>query len=420
MNEYSKKIIVAHPGKQHSFELAYAIKQSNSLYKYITTVYDKKKSLTSYAKIFLKGSLKKKANTRACDYLSDEEVVQFNELMGLFLIFLSKFPLNRKYTDFLNKKISDSFGKKVAKYAIKHNVDAVICFDSNCTVLFNILKKRAPHIKRIMDVSIASRIYMKEQYIKDMNLTGDNGFLIEQSFLWKEKNMIRFKKEIDDTEYFLAPSQIVKKSLEFSGVRKNKIFIVPYGVDNKKFNYCLKKKIDTPLRLIYVGQISYRKGIHHLLKVISMYNKDEIILDLAGGYSINSPIYKKYKDTENINFLGFVTRDVLNIAYQQSNVFVFPTLGEGFGLVVLEAMSSGIPVISTDHAGGNDAITEGIDGFIYPAGDDEKLKKILDYCIENPEKILKMGVNARKKSESYTWEIYYKNISNVLFEIFSK
>ena len=66
-----------------------------------------------------------------------------------------------------------------------------------------------------------------------------------------------------------------------------------------------------------------------------------------------------------------MTHDILAQYYQDSDVFVFPTLGEGFGMVVLEAMSCGLPVIITDIAGGNDAITDGVDGFEFVAGDDK-------------------------------------------------
>ena len=189
--EKKYKIIVAHPGKQHSFQLATALKNEDMLYKYITTVYDKKGSLTAVSKKFLKGKLKRKANTRSIDTLNDNDIIQFYELLGLILIFISKIPYCKTIWEKLNNKIGDMFGKKVAKYDIKHNVDAVICYDTNCTKLFKILKEKAPNIKRIMDVSIANRLYMKEVFIKDIKTTGNDKLKKEQKRLWNNKYLKR-------------------------------------------------------------------------------------------------------------------------------------------------------------------------------------------------------------------------------------
>ena len=70
------KVLLVHPGKQHSFETAKALKEAGVFYKYVTTVYDKDNSLTNKIKHLLKGKNLKKANTRKCPYLKDEEVIQ--------------------------------------------------------------------------------------------------------------------------------------------------------------------------------------------------------------------------------------------------------------------------------------------------------------------------------------------------------
>lgn len=408
------KIIVAHPGKQHSFQLAIALKKSGMLYKYITTVYDRPNSLTRIVKRFLKGKIKNKANTRSTKGLNDTEIIQFDELKALILILISKLPKSDSLWKKMNSMVSDSFGRKVAKYAIENNVDAVICFDSNCTMLFDILKKKAPHIKRIMDVSIANRLYMKEQFIADIEHSGQNEIKEEQKYLWDENYCKRFEGEIRDSQYFIVASNIVKESLEFSGVKESQIGIVPYGVDLTKFQFLNKSILKKPLKLIYVGQVTYRKGMHHLLKVVDTFSKEDVVLRIAGGYSKESKLYQEYKDKCNIEFLGFVTRDKLAHEYQAADVFVFPTLGEGYGLVVLEAMSCGVPVISSDHAGGNDAITPYEDGLVFKAGDDNEFKKCIQWFIDNPTKLPEFSRKAHEKSKNFSWENYYNNVIQLI------
>lgn len=148
--------------------------------------------------------------------------------------------------------------------------------------------------------------------------------------------------------------------------------------------------------------------------------QDYIEVDLVGGYSKTDKLYTDYSSLPNVKFSGFVTRDQLAEKYCESDAFVFPTLGEGYGLVVLEAMSCGLPVISSDHAGGNDAVEENINGHVFPAGDDEALKQILLKLYKNRSVTLEMGKNARKTAEKLTWNRYYKCYPEQLHDLVKK
>ena len=93
-----------------------------------------------------------------------------------------------------------------------------------------------------------------------------------------------------------------------------------------------------------------------MLKIIKEYSPNEIEINLAGSFNENNEIIKQYHGINNINFLGFVTHDILAQKYQDADLFVFPTLGEGYGMVVLEALSTGTPVLISNLAGGDDTI----------------------------------------------------------------
>lgn len=299
------------------------------------------------------------------------------------------------------RKVINRFGIKVAKYAIKHNVDAVIMYDTTATTCFEYLKKHAPHIKRVLDVSISTGRFMKDNFEKDMLLTGDEGHREESEFLWNKTVMLDRDREIESSQYFLAASNIVKKSLIYCGAKEEQIYIIPYGVDREKFSFVSKKEITGTLKLVFVGQVNYRKGIHHICKVVKeMGNAVELFL--AGPFDSESKIYEKYKNCDNIHFCGFVTRDKLAGLYNDCDVFVFPTLGEGYGLVILEALSCGVPCIVSNLAGGDDAIVNGENGFVFNAGDDNDLKKKIEWFIEHPGKIERMSYASRKSVENLT------------------
>lgn len=408
------KVLVAHPGKQHSFELATALKERGILYKYVTCIYDRPGSLTNLVMGLLKGNNYKKAKSRCCPALDEKDVIQFDELRALLLLFISKFPNSVKLWRYFNGKLSDSFGKKVAKWAIKENVDAVICYDTNCNVLFDVLKKKAPHILRIMDVSTANRAFMRAEFDLEIERTMETALKDEQEYLWNSHNEERFVQEIVDTQHFIVASNFVRRSLLFSGVDVKKISVVPYGVDIDKFDFTKRDIPKKVLKLIYVGQISYKKGLSHLLKVMESFPQDTVELAIVGAYDATHPLYQKYKDVKNVNFKDFVTRDILAEIYRESDVFVFPTLGEGFGMVVLEAMSCGLPCIISDHAGGNDVIISGENGFEFEAGNDSQLENHIQWFLDNRELLPQMSEKARQTAEVYTWKKYHETVSDVV------
>ena len=107
----------------------------------------------------------------------------------------------------------------------------------------------------------------------------------------------------------------------------------------------------------------------------------------------------------------------LPVYYQEADIFVFPTLGEGFGLVVLEAMSAGLGVICSQNAGGNDVISEYQNGFIYDPLDEQELKKYILWCADNKEKIMSFGEESKKIAKNYTWDKYYSAIFTTIDKV---
>ena len=413
------KVLLVHPGKQHSFETAKALKEAGVFYKYVTTVYDKDNSLTNKIKHLLKGKNFKKANTRKCPYLKDEEVIQIYEWWGLLVLLISKLPFLSKLYFHLNIALSNHFADKAAQIAIKENVDAIIVYDGISRKGLKYIKTQAPQITTIMDVSISMRPFMKANFEKDMKNYHHNGFYKEEAYLWNIKYEKVIREELKYVDYFFSPSNIVTKSLEFCGIDRKKIKIVPYGVNINKFQFTEKKNTNNKaLKLIYVGQISYRKGLHHLLKIIKEYSPNEIEINLAGSFNENNEIIKQSHGINNINFLGFVTHDILAQKYQDADLFVFPTLGEGYGMVVLEALSTGTPVLISNLAGGDDAIENYKNGLVYEATSEASLKSALDWFIEHRDMIPQMSKEAYETAQKLTWEKYHKlyaeNILNIL------
>ena len=414
-NKY--KVIVAHPSKQHSFYTATALEKSGCLEAYITTIYDKHGSITNRLKKFLKGKDLLKASTRSCKDIPENKVIQFYEFDYLCSIFLNRFPRFHKFREWHRMYVANKFGKKVVNYIASHPVDAIIMYDSTAYLCFKLLKERFPNVVRILDVSIASRPFMKKNFERDMELTGTNELYRDFPELWDKKKMYPFIEEINLSDYFFVPSNVVKKSLVYCGQEESKISVIPYGVDVEQFNFKdeqegTEKKANSPLRLIYVGQVTYRKGIHHLLNVIKRFDSDKITLELIGSFDSNSSLYKNSREMKNVKFCGFVTRDKLADKYQSSDLFVFPTLGEGFGLVVLEALGCGVPVLCSTLAGGDDAIEDGINGYKFDPFNEDELYNLINGFLYDRSALRRMKIAAHKTAQKYTWDSSYTLLAN--------
>lgn len=409
----SAKVIVAHPGRQHSYRLATALEKKGDLLYYVTTIYNKKKPsfLMKISNIFLRKDDKIRANKRRCEGIDDSRIIQYCEFGGIVDAYLSRknVTLYHKHRD----KIANKFGKKVAKLAIRENADAVIMYDTNATKCFEILKKKAPNIKRILDVSIADRHYMKYIYEREIKNSKSTDLKHGNEYMWNNKKMEYLLREVMAADHFFVASHFVRQSLNFLNIENCRISLIPYGAN---VECSVKKRTrDKICRFLFVGQINYRKGIPYLLEAFSQL--DNSTLTLVGNYNSEDSFVKKYIFNEKIRFVGNVTFDKVKGYYESSDVFVIDSFAEGMAQVGIEAMACGLPLICSENSGVNDLIKDGVNGFVIPCGNTKVLKEKMQWFINNTDQIDRMGQRAKETAKDYTWENYEKKISLAIDKI---
>ena len=416
MEEKKLRVIVAHPGRQHSYKLASALKKAGMLDCYCTTIYDKKSSLLmKIVKKFLPAEDLKRANSRKNPDLLDKDVVQFYEFAGMVEAFFSRKEKWHKMYFFVQKRNTDRFGKKVAKLAVKRNVDAVICYDTNALKCFEYLRKYAPDIIRIQDVSHAPRTAERDMFEAYVYWTGEEELKKECLYLWNDKFIARWNKEIEESQKFLVASSFVKECLDSFTEEKN-IYVVPYGTEKVQNESGLMRQ-DDKIRFIFVGQINYRKGVPILLEAFSELDENKCELVLVGAYDPETRYVKEYQGCKNIFFKGRIQKDEVWQEYGKSDVFVLDSFAEGFAQVGIEAMMSGLPIICSENSGVNDIVKDGENGFVIPWGDKYMLKEKLQWFVDNPDKIKNMGEKAEKVASNYTWDNYSVNVVNAIREM---
>lgn len=414
------KIIVAHPGQQHSYKTASALNKSGNLFKYVTTVYNKEHSrLMTFIKQIIGKKNGTRANNRRIDEIEDDKVVQFCELWGLITLLILRVDKTktRVLYNTCNRWLSNRFGKKVARFAIKNRVDAVVCYDSNSQACFKILQKRAPHIIRIMDNAAPNRygLFIEYQNINQKYRVIDKQPDAFKQFLVNEKKALYYQNEANLADFHIVASSFSKKMLENSGISNERIRVIPYGfnVNEKVIN---KSKYNDKIKFMFVGEISAQKGIFDYIDVASKFKERAEFHAVGGGIDNLRQSYKEMINN-NIIYHGYVLKNELYELYNQMDVFVFPSLGDGFGFVVLEALSFGLPVICSKNSIGTDIIRDFYNGFLIEAGNTEQISEKIEWILENKDVLQKMSNNSKQSVCGYSWERYSKEINILIQDI---
>jgi len=210
-------------------------------------------------------------------------------------------------------------------------------------------------------------------------------------------------KECEESDFVIVPSDFAYGSFLVHGFDAARLILVPFGVDCKRFRPSVEPRTDTAFRVVYTGQVGIRKGVHYLMEAWSQLKLSNAELVLVGWLHPDIlNILERYKGLPGVVIKAF-TSDLESV-YHSASICVFPSVEDGFGLVVLEAMASGVPVIVTENTGAKDAVTQGEDGFVVPIRDVKALKEKILYFYDNPDECRRMGDAAARKAKLHTWE----------------
>ena len=149
----------------------------------------------------------------------------------------------------------------------------------------------------------------------------------------------------------------------------------------------------------YFGSVGLDKGITYLINAWLGIPQGELLI--GGREGENLRLEDKYMSRFKI--LGLVEN--LVDFYKQTSIYIQPSIIEGFGLTPLEAMAHGRPVIVAEGAGMSELVTDGKDGFVVPIRDIDAIRNKIIFYHDNPDEITRMGAEARKTAEKYTWDI---------------
>lgn len=211
----------------------------------------------------------------------------------------------------------------------------------------------------------------------------------------------------------IAASSFTKRGLVESGVLADNIQVVPYGLGTlhpamDSSDGALRWKQQRPLRLLWVGQLAYRKGAHHLFEAVRHFSPEQVQVTMVTRSSVPDELALRLPP--NVTICNSVTDLERQVMYRTHHLFVLPSLVEGFGLVYGEALSEGLPILATMNTGAPDIIRNGFDGFIVSPGNSEGIAAIIEQCLCDASCLPSMAQAIAHSAGQWTWEGFRRGI----------
>jgi len=208
--------------------------------------------------------------------------------------------------------------------------------------------------------------------------------------------------EYREADYVGVLSSFSRRSFVRAGIPEDRIICIPPGVDVEFFHP--QPRQDGVFRIL-AGGLRIRKGIAYLLEAVAGLPRVNIELATTGRLPPDAlPILRRYDVP--IRHYGPLPRRRLAELFARSSVLVLPSIEDGFGLVILEALASGVPVICSVNTGGPDVIRDGVEGFIVPIRDAPALRERLLFLYGRDAERRRMGEAARAKALEYSEDAY--------------
>lgn len=185
-----------------------------------------------------------------------------------------------------------------------------------------------------------------------------------------------------ESDYILCPSEFVKRSFLSKGFSADKIIKINFGFPTIETPMLDNNAGDGTFRMLFVGQLHYRKGLRYAIEAFRLLKHPKKEFVIVGAKTTITGLEKTAIPT-GVTFTGELKGEDLKAVYKNASVFVLPSLEEGLALVQGEALSFGVPLIITTNTGGDDLITNGIEGFIVPPMEVEILADRLQELAED-------------------------------------
>lgn len=297
---------------------------------------------------------------------------------------------------------------------MERGLDGVIGFEHGCLGSLQVARELGrPSV--VVFASVHHRLrekWVDPEYVREPDWADRSETVLAKRGVRRDQ---RRDREAETAGRVVANSRFTRSSLLDAGVPADKVVAVPLGLPPPQPEAFTREGRGGPLKIVYAGTVALHKGFHYLQRAMLALNSPHLSLDVYGPVRVKRSALAV---ADHIHFHGAVSADRLARAYREADLLVFPTLCDGFGQVVAEALSWGVPVICSENSGAADFIRDGENGYRVRAADVQALTDALARCLDERGKLPAMREAAVRTVREWTWghfrEAWYQTLQGAV------
>lgn len=414
-----QRAVVAYPGVMSSAgEVARAFAERGMLERFETTfAYRPDRALDKAVVTVMERVL----GTRAAREVGRRSIpplagaqIRRNPVWDGLRVLASRLGAGDVIADRLWERMILAFDEGVAK-RLHPGIGLVYGYEHSCRSTFE--RARELGVPTVFDLAAPHYSYSQRVMAEQIRLFPENAtdhWRATQPL--KETRNARKQAELEMADLVIANSRFTAQSLLDTGFPPERIRVVPRAAPPTDTGWREYAEPGTR-RLLYAGSVSTGKGAHLLLDAWrSLRGSHDAELILAGSWLL--PDRMRAALPAGVRAIGNVPRSLLYGHYARASALVFPSLFDGFGLVVSEALAHGLPVITTDRVGAADLIEDGRSGWVLPAGDVEALASRMQWCLDHPGDLYAMREAAQAAAERRPWSLFRTELVDTIGDFF--
>ncbi len=410
--------VVAQLGAREDYSVPIALARLGYLERFYTDLYlhpHERDLVQALSRVPAAGSLARRALSRHNPNLPSKRLTRFNALGVQYLLALRRARSSSEalYRAFL--EYGRAFGRATLAVGLPPQTTHLYAFDHAALGLFEAAAKVRPSCRRILN-QIYPALY--EEMLEVQEEERWPGWAIAPRAPFYESATFREWQHIQQAEWELADTIAVNSTYSSAAIVRmapsirTKLRTVPLTVNLDAYRpYQRERQTDgrRPLKALFVGTVNLRKGIPDLLQAFAQLPPEVARLQVIGDSQLRPECLARFAD--RVEFSGPLPHAALPAVYESADVFVFPTISDGFGAVLLEAMAVGLPVIATPHCG--DILVDGFNGYRIPIRTPEAIVARILTLQRQPGCLSALSRGAIATVAGFTLAAYQKRLQNL-------
>jgi len=414
---FNRSVVLSHPGcGPFVQQAARTLHEAGLLAEYVTTFhYDDRDALSRFLKLVLRARYEDPAKQLARRRITEipRTLVHGHPLPELLRMLST--AGGSIAADLAWEQTEKWFDRIVARRHLE-GTSAIYGYEHACLETFKLQRARGGVCIYEMPIAhhkTTSAILLEEFKTYPEAVTKSDLHL--RKVAWRRN--ARKDQELGLADLVIVNSSFTKQSLVDAGIPEGRIKVIPLGAPH--VNKEIRSQPKSPFIFLSAGTQSVRKGVHYLLQAWrKLRPQGDVELWLIGQMALPERLLADLPGKVVIR--ASVPRAELMEIYGRASVLVFPSLCEGFGMVITEAMANGLPVITTNNTAGPAFIHHGRNGFLIPIRDPDCLAEAMQWCLDHPLDLFEIGARASESAAKWQWRDYRVALGSTLAQLLVK